>query len=133
MKSIWTFVRHNRGLLISSALCSIVLVWVYACQSQVRSMVHADRLVNRDELTTEVESFLAEARLKFEDLDRQDEFKSAVFNAAIDYAQGKTVNPVALFVTLSGILGIGAVIDNQRKDVRIKSMKNSQSNHNNLN
>ncbi len=133
MKAIWTYIRHNRGFLISATLCSIVLVWVYACQSEVRSIVNPERLVNRDELTAEVESFLSEAELKFKDLDRQDEFKAAIFNAAIDYAQGKTVNPIALFVTLGGILGVGAVIDNQRKDVRIKTMKNNQLNHNRLN
>lgn len=123
MKTIWTFIRHNRGILISAVLCSILLVWAYSCQSKVRSIARPDTFVTRPELNAEVEHFLAQAQIKFADLDRQDEFKRLIFEAAITFVEAGTINPLAIIMTSSSILGIGAIIDNQRKDVRIKTMK----------
>jgi len=133
MKTLWTIIRHNRGTIISLSLISIVLLWVYGCHSEVRSIVHPELSVNRAELQIEVDNFIDQANLRFEDLNRQDEFKSTLFQAAIKFGEGQTVNPLALALVLGNILGIGAVIDNQRKDVRIKTMKNSQLNHNRMN
>jgi len=125
MKSIYAWFRHNRGIVISCVLASGILFWVYACQSRVRSIVKPDIIVTRHELNAEVEHFLRQAELKFQDLDRQDEFKKLLFETAINFAEGKTVSPIAVLITLGNILGIGAIIDNQRKDVHIKTLKNN--------
>lgn len=130
MKALYAWLRHNRGMMISILLISILLLWVYACQSTVRSIVHPDLSVNRAELQVEVDNFIAQAELRFENLNRQDAFKAALFQAAIKFGEGQTVNPLALALVLGNILGIGAVIDNQRKDVCIKTMKNNQLNYN---
>lgn len=128
MKKLWTFIRHQRGVVIGVTLSIIVLVWAYGCESKVRSPLNPNQLVNRAELELEVETFLAQAALKFADLDRQDEFKRIVFENAIGYAQGKPINPIGVIMTIGGILGIGGIIDNQRKDVRIKTQKGTVAN-----
>lgn len=128
MKSIWTFIRHNRGILISTVLVGILLFWAYSCQSKVRSITNPDTFVTRPELNAEVEHFLAQAQLKFADLDRQDEFKRLIFEAAITFVEEGTINPLAIIMTSSSILGIGAILDNQRKDVRIKTQKTNAVN-----
>lgn len=125
MRKIWIIIRHNRGLIICLSLISIILIWVYGCNSTVRSIIHPKLSVNRAELQLEVDNFIAQTNLRFEDLNRQDEFKAALFQAAIKFGEGQTVNPLAIALVLGNILGIGAVIDNQRKDVHIKTIKNN--------
>lgn len=133
MKTIWTFIRHNRGTVISAGIAIVLLVWLYGCHSQVKSIVNPTVYVNRPELEAEVAGFLNQAEIKFADLDRQDQFKRILFENAITYAQGGTVNPFAVLITLGGILGIGLAVDNRGKDVRIKDLKNGQLNHNRMN
>ena len=82
-----------------------------------------DRMVTRPQLKIEVDTFLAEAKFKFEDLDRQDAFKRLLFEYALVVAEGGSVNPVGVAVSLFGILGIGAIADNRRKDGVIKGLK----------
>lgn len=93
------------------------------CQSQVESMKTSGKKVTRPELQIEVDTFLAEAKLKFEDLNRQDAFKRQLFEYALVVAEGGSVNPVGVAVSLFGILGIGAIADNRRKDGVINSLK----------
>lgn len=125
MNKIWTIIRHNRGLVIGGCLSIIILMWAYSCESKVRSPLNPNQFVTRGELDVEVESFLARAKLKYADLDRQDEFKRIVFENAIGYAQGKPINPIGVIMSIGSLLGICAVIDNQRKDVHIKTMKSN--------
>lgn len=130
MDKIWKHIRHNQSLVISLVLCSVVVAWAYGCESTVRSIIQPNLKVTRAELQQEVENLTAQAELRFKSLDRQDAFKSALFDVAIQYANGSTINPVAVAITLGNILGIGAVIDNRRKDVRINSLKTEIANGN---
>ena len=82
-----------------------------------------EKKVTRPELQIEVDALLAEAKLKFEDLNRQDAFKRQLFEYAMVMAEGSSVNPVGVAVSLFGLLGIGAVADNRRKDGVINSLK----------
>lgn len=127
MTKIWTIIRHNQGLAISSVIAFTILVWVWGCQSQVTSIVNPTIFVTRGELDIEVESFVARAELKYADLNRQDEIKSTVFNVAIDFMKGGQINPVALAIVIGNILGLGAIIDNRRKDVLIKTLKKNNN------
>ena len=123
MKKLWTFIRHNQGMFIGGAITLCVLVWTYGCESQVTSIVYAPNLVNRGQLQIEVDSFIAQAELKFADLNRQDQIKSTLFNTAITFMQGGSVNPAAVAIVIGNILGLGAVIDNVRKRTLIQTLK----------
>lgn len=128
MKSIWRILRHNQSLVIGLILCTVVVAWAFGCESTVRSILLPSQKVNRPELQQEVESLIAQAELRFNSLDQQDAFKNALFEMAIQYSNGSNVNPVAVAVTLGNILGIGAIIDNRRKDILIKTLKGAISN-----
>lgn len=123
MKSIWSFIRHNQGMFIGGLICVMVIAWTYGCESQVTSIVYAPNLVNRGELRIEVDSFIAQAELKFADLDRQDEVKSYIFDTAIDFMKGGNVNPVAVALVIGNILGLAAGVDNVRKRTHINTLK----------
>jgi len=122
-EKIWTFIRHYQATSLSALLVIAVLIYAYGCQSRVISILNAPNLVNRGQLQIEVDTFIAQAELKFSDLNTQDQVKSYLFNTVIDFAQGGNINPLAVAVILGNILGLGAVIDNRRKDGIITTLK----------
>lgn len=128
MTKIWAFIRHNSGIVIGVIIAIAVLIWAYGCQSQVTSILYAPGLVNRGELQIEVDTFIAQAELKFADLDRQDELKSTLFNTAIDFMQGGKINPVAIALVIGNLIGVGAIGDNIRKRTHINTLKGGNAN-----
>lgn len=128
MSKIWPFVRHNSGIVIGFFLSIVMLVYAYGCQSTVVSLVNSNIRVTRLELQAEVDMLLAQAEARFSDLDRQDLIKSTIFNTAVEFVQGKEINPVGVLVTLGNILGLGAVIDNVRKRTHINTLKGGHVN-----
>ena len=123
IEKIWRAIRHNQCLATAAVVCIALACWIYGCQSRVQSMKTPEKKVIRSELQIEVDALLAEAELKFEDLDRQDAFKRQLFEYGMVMVEGSSVNPVGVAVSLFGILGIGAVADNRRKDGVINSLK----------
>lgn len=123
MTKIWTFIRHNVGISIGVPLCFLFLFYAYSCQSTVISLVKSDVRITRAQLVLEVDEILASAEAKFDDLDRQDLVRDTVFNSVLNLAQGKAINPIGIILTLAGILGIGAGIDNIKKRTHINTLK----------
>jgi len=115
-------------MFISVIVCSLATVYIYSCQSTVISLVNSDLKITRAELVLEVDQFLNLAALRFDDLDRQDLVKNTIFNSIIELAKGKSVDPIAVAITLAGILGIGAIGDNIRKRTHINTLKGSLNN-----
>lgn len=124
MVKIWEEIRHNTFLFSSIIIVTAVLLYTYGCESNVRSLKQPDRQVNRTELILELHNITSEAELKIADLDKQDEFKEAIFELALLAAEGGTINPIAVALTLGSFVGFGAVIDNRRKDTIIKTLQN---------
>lgn len=120
MTKLLEFLNHERYQVISAILCACLILWFWGCKSEVRSLVDPTRKIDRDELTAEVDFFMASAEIRFKDLDRQDEFKQYVLDQALLYGQTGTLNPVGIVATLAGILGVGAIADNVRKRKVIK-------------
>jgi len=133
------FASHNTGIVIGQLLCFGVLIFAHGCESKVTSITTPSAKVSRSELQVEVESFLAIADLRFADLNKQDEFRNELFKHAALWAQGGTLNPVGLALSLASIIGIGATVDNVTKrrrennalrryvEVKVETPGNSQS------
>ncbi len=128
MSKIWAFIRHNSGIMISTLLVTVILVWCYGCPSTVVSIHNPPELVTRGELEVEVDHFLRLAEIRFADLNQQDEFKRTIFAMAMDFMSEGRINPLAVAVTLGNILGLGAVIDNVRKRTLINTLKGNNAN-----
>lgn len=126
MRTLWKILRHNQAFAISMMMCVTAVLWVYGCSSTVVSIVNPPDRLTRQELQDEVNAFLAKAKTRFEYLNQQDNLKSTIFNASIEFLQGNAVNPVAVAVVLGNILSIGAVVDNRRKDAIIKTLKSKE-------
>lgn len=123
MSKLWQKIRHNQSIVISGILVLAVVFWAYGCEPTVRSIVHPERSLNRTAFQGEVDTFVAQAASKFQKLSQQEELRRKLFAVAIQYSQGGAINPVAVAITLGNIIGLGAVVDNRRKDVVIKTLK----------
>lgn len=121
-KALW----HNQ-FLTSAAIVVVVLgVWLIGCESQVKSPFNPERDVTRQQLQNEVDKYMIDIELAYADLDKQDLFKQKLFEIGVVAAQGGTINPVGAGITLLGILGVGAVADNCKKDSVIRTMKSER-------
>jgi hypothetical protein len=118
--------RHNQGLALAAVICLAMGVYLVGCESSVTSPVNPPKRVTRVQLEAEVERLMVDVELAVEDLNKQDLFKQKLFEIGLAAAQGGTINPVGAGVTLLGILGIGAVADNRKKDSIIKTMQKKE-------
>ena len=125
------WISHNQGMFIAVIISVALMIWIYGCQSRVRSPI-SDTMVTRPELALEVDTqvkrieleldnLIAQAELQFAELDRQDEIKRKLFQFAALSAQTGTVNPAGIVTLVGTILGGGLLIDNRIKDKVIKN------------
>lgn len=123
INQIWSFFKHNSGMIVGMLICGIVSIWCYSCESTVPSLTNPEIKITRAELYADVNDYLARAAIKFKDLDRQDLVKGTIFNHALDLLQTGKIDPFGLLAVLGNILGLGAVVDNVRKRTTIATMK----------
>lgn len=123
MTKIYAFIRHNSCQILTVIVSVIVILFAYSCQSTVVSITNPPVRVTRGEFVIEVESFLANAELKFGDLDRQDLVKETIFDSVLDLVSGGDINPIGVATAILGILGLGAIGDNIRKRTHINTLK----------
>ncbi len=117
--------RHNQFLTVALVVCLSLGFYLVGCDSTVRSPVNPETKVSRVELDAERDHTLAKFKFAYEDLAKQDIFKQKLFEIGLVAAQGGTINPVGVGISLLGILGIGAIADNKRKDTVIKTLQNA--------
>ena len=115
--------RHNQFFALALVVVLALSIWLIGCESSVTSPINPPKKVTRPELNAEIEYLTAQIDIAVADLDKQDLFKQKLFEIGLVAAQGGTVNPVGAGVTLLGILGIGAVADNRKKDSVIKTLQ----------
>lgn len=120
-KKITDFLNHERYQAIAIALICALLVWLYSCESKVRSVQNPSVMVTRSELSTEVDYYLSQVEIRLVSLDRQDELKQLLTTQALLFAQGGQINPYGVIAAVLGIIGVGATIDNVRKRQVIKT------------
>jgi len=120
-----SFSKLNGNLLTFLAIqaCIVLMIWCYSCESKIPGLGESRTPVTREELQIQLDTYLAQAKIKFDQLNKQDQFKQTLVNSAITFVQGGQINPIALATSLFAILGIGQVGDKVRK--KIKSAKPS--------
>jgi len=139
LSNLWsqlkTGIRHNQSIFISLILAVIFSFWFLGCQSRTQSLVNPLVKVTKDELNIEYTSELsrlkneldvlkATTEVRLQDLHKQDAFKQALYNNARLIVDGGNPNPLGLLSLLGTLFGIGAVIDNRKKDGLIKGLQN---------
>jgi len=104
--TILQWLNKNKYKLVVWSLIVAGIFGLYSCESKVRSLNNSGRLVNRAELTMQLNHFIDKAGLRFASLDRQDKFRAIIFNNALVVLQGQPFNPVALITALASIYGL---------------------------
>lgn len=103
MTKILKWLNDQHWYLIAIAVIAVSIFWTYGCESQVRGLINPDQRINRAELQNELDFIIGQARIKAEDLDRQDEIKQALLDAANIMSTTGTINP-------SGLINLAACI-----------------------
>lgn len=103
---MWNWIKKNRTVLITVVVTSLLCVYLYACESKVKSLTEPERLVTRAELQVEMDTFIAQAEIRKANLDRQDAFRSLIIENGLLILQGTPFNPVGLITAIAGIYGV---------------------------
>ena len=110
----------NHWLIISTSILFIVTSqWLIGCQAQTQSLLFPDKRVTRAELESEIEMWLATAKRRIGDLDKQEEIRNFLLTQASTITSGGAVNPSAMIGQLLAIFLTGTVAYNagQKKSI----------------
>jgi len=102
---MWEWIKKNHKAIITAIVSVVICFWLYACESQVKSLDGSNRLINRAELQLELDSFIYSAQLRMLSLDKQDALRAIVVENALIVMQGQPFNPVGLLTAVLGIYG----------------------------
>jgi len=103
MKKLLSFLNDQHWYIVGLVIISAVVLWTYGCESQVSGLLNPNTQINRAELQNEVNFIIAQAKIKTSDLDKQDEVKQALLDAANIMGTTGTINP-------SGLINVAACI-----------------------
>ncbi|GAI70889.1 unnamed protein product [marine sediment metagenome] len=103
---MWNWIKKNQRGIITALVTVALCIWLYACESKVRSLDGSGQLINRAELQLELDRFMATAQIRMADLDRQDAFRSLIIENSIVIAQGQPFSLVGLITGIAGIYGL---------------------------
>ncbi|MBA7708147.1 hypothetical protein ES703_117039 [subsurface metagenome] len=122
------WIKKNHRIIITVVVTVLLCVYLYACESKVKSLVEPTRLVNRAELQLELDRFMGTAEIRMASLDRQDAFRSLIIENSILLVQGTPFSPLGL---ITGILGIYGLTHGTSKAVRAvqKSQEKRRANN----
>jgi len=103
---VWTWVKKNKTIVITIVVSVGLSIWLYSCESKVKSLIEPKRLINRAELQLELDRFMGMAEIRMLDLDRQDAFRSLIIENSLLLVQGTPLNPVGIITSIAGIYGL---------------------------
>jgi hypothetical protein len=107
MKTVLKFLNDNHWYIIAGLIIFGMAFWTYGCESRVASLIDSTKQVNRAELQVEIEYVAGIAKTRVTDLDKQDEIKTALFDALTMVSQGGQVNAMGALNLAATIAAIG--------------------------
>lgn len=125
---MWVWIKKNTRGIITVLVSVVLCIYLYSCESQVKSLNDPERLVNRAELQLELDQFMSMAQLRMLDLDRQDAFRNIIIQNSLLVAQGQPFNPVGLITAIAGIYGAAHVATKSTKAV-VKAIEKRKVNN----
>lgn len=119
MSKILKFANDNHWYIIAIVLSICVSLWIYGCQSEVKSMMDPTKKVNREELKLESNYLIGQLQIKLADLDKQDEIKILLLEQAMIFGSGGKFNPAGL---LNTVVSIGAISFGLNRNQKLKKI-----------
>lgn len=114
----WLKVNWLKVVVPLVAVC--FLIYLQGCPSRVRSLFDDSKMVTRQELQIEVDTFIAKTDLRFLSLDRQDKLRDIFLKNVILSVQTGSFDPVSLAIAVAGFYGIASAANSVKKTVQKK-------------
>ncbi len=124
MQKLLNWLNDQHWYLVAIAVIAAAIFWTYGCESQVRGLLDPNQQINRAELQNELDFIIGQARIRAEDLDRQDAVKQALLDAANLMATSGTINPSGL-INLAACIGAISFGLNRNQKYKAELMKKS--------
>lgn len=118
---MYEWIKNHKRTIIMYTVTISVMIYLYACESQVRSLDGSKRFVTRVELQAELDSYLDKVDIRFASLDRQDRLREMIVNNAMLLAQGQPFNPIGLLTGIATIYGVS-----QATTKTVRTVKNGR-------
>ena len=103
---MFAWLKKNKRMIIVYSVTIGILIFLYACESRVRSLDGSKRLVTRAELESQLNHYLDTVDIRFASLDRQDKLRAVILNNAMVVVQGQPFNPIGLLTGVLSLYGI---------------------------
>jgi len=125
---MWEWIKKNHKAIITAIVAVVICFWLYACESQVKSLDGSNRLINRAELQLELDNFIYSAQLRMLSLDKQDALRNIVVENALLIVQGQPFNPVGLITSVLAIYGTTTAVSKGSSAIAKAKSKRKVSN-----
>ena len=126
--SMLVWIKKNWTLLLVGLFAFGLLLFGYACEPKVHSLVDATKKVNRQELQLELDQLIGLAQLRMMSLDKQEELRAIILQNALILVQGQPLNPVGIITALAAVYGATQGGRNVTKLVKNKRNKGKVNN-----
>lgn len=106
LKKILKWCNHNHWYVIGFFVMAATTIYLFGCQSQVPSLLDETKKVGRVELQAELNYLIGKAESRVSELDRQDELKQQIVDAASLVGKAGELNPsglISIFATLGSV------------------------------
>jgi len=114
MNKTLLFLKDTWGIILSILIIIGLTIYAVGCKPTTPSLIDPSKKVDVFELQTEIDSLMLLSKARFEDLQRQNEFRDFIFNQSIKIAESGQINPLGLITTLAAVFGVGSTADNVR-------------------
>lgn len=118
---IFEVLSHDQGTFVAVIICTLLIAWSLGCQVTTENPFSPGDKVTKAELDILAEEAAQKLSLAYDDIERQEQVRKAILEAGRAFAESGGIDPLGFASTLLGIVGIGGIIDNRRKDAVIKS------------
>jgi len=112
---ILSFFNENHWYVIFVVICFGLVLYFFGCESQVQSVLDPSKKVNRAELQAEAVYLAAQIDVRAADLDKQDEIKQQLLDAATLIGSEGSINPSGIVSLVATIGAISFGLDRNRR------------------
>lgn len=109
------WLKDNPFIDIAAIVVVVVAGFFSGCQVTAPSLLDPQVRVSRAQLEIELQSLLATAEMRFDQIAQKETFRRELLNHALVIGQAGQVNLIGLIPIALSLLGAGAVADNVRK------------------
>lgn len=92
-----------------------LILWAWGCPPRCKSISNPAIKVTRPELQIELDTILATAELRFEELETQERVRDILLKNALIAAESGTVNPFGIITAALAVYGIGSAVKSGAK------------------